>query len=214
MNRSQETAAISKALVAAQLEMKNPGFDTTNPHFRNKFASLAAVRNAVVPVLAKHGISVTQEIATVEGGISCLTIFTHETGQYFEFGPLVMPASKQDAQGFGSATTYAKRYSLQSAAGVVGDDDDDGNAASDKLTNVQRGDRSGRPDTSGVDKELVEAYSQGFKNALLNADSKKVLELHNELRTQAELYTATGDKLTAKQRADIRSIVDATKKVA
>jgi hypothetical protein len=135
MNRSPETAAISKALVAAQLEMKNPGFDTTNPHFKNKFASLASVRNAVIPVLAKHGISVTQEVTTVEGGISCLTILTHETVQYFEYGPLVMPASKQDAQGFGSATTYAKRYSLQSAAGVVGDDDDDGNAASEKLSN-------------------------------------------------------------------------------
>lgn len=129
MNRSPEIAALAKALVAAQAEMKNPAFDTTNPHFRNKFASLAAVRNAVVPVLAKHGISLTQDVTTIEGGVACLTILTHESGQYMEYGPLNMPATKQDAQGFGSACTYAKRYALQSVCGVVGDDDDDGNAA-------------------------------------------------------------------------------------
>lgn len=130
MNRSPETAAISKALVAAQVEMKNPAFDTTNPHFRNRFASLAAVRNATLPILAKHGICVTQDLTTVDGGIACTTILTHESGQFFEFGPLVMPATKADAQGLGSASTYCKRYSLQAVCGVVGDDDDDGNAAS------------------------------------------------------------------------------------
>jgi 2-methylisocitrate lyase-like PEP mutase family enzyme len=44
-------------------------------------------------------------------------------------GPLVMPASKADAQGYGSAATYARRYSLLAAAGVVGEEDDDANAA-------------------------------------------------------------------------------------
>lgn len=56
MKRSENCAEISAALAAAQAEMKNPSFDSTNPHFRNKFASLAAIRNAVVPVFAKHGL--------------------------------------------------------------------------------------------------------------------------------------------------------------
>lgn len=130
MKRSEQTDAISKALAAAQAEMRNPSFDSTNPHFRNKFASLAAIRNAVVPVFAKHGLSVMQELSSIDHGVSCTTIVQHESGQWMEFGPLTMPASKPDAQGLGSAATYCRRYSLQAVASVVGDEDEDGNEAS------------------------------------------------------------------------------------
>ena len=124
-----ELGAIAKALAAAQAEMSNPGFDSKNPHFQSRFASLASVRNAVVPVLARHGISLSQDLQTVEAGVACFTILTHESGQRMSFGPLVMPVSKQDAQGVGSACTYARRYQMMAVCGVVGDDDDDGNQA-------------------------------------------------------------------------------------
>lgn len=130
MKRSENSADISTALSAAQAEMKNPAFDSANPHFRNRFASLAAIRNAVVPVFAKHGLSVMQELTTVENGVACLTIIQHASGQWLEFGPLIMPATKSDAQGLGSAGTYCRRYALQSVAAIVGDEDDDGNEAS------------------------------------------------------------------------------------
>ncbi|NCW72853.1 MAG: hypothetical protein EBW12_07645 [Actinobacteria bacterium] len=130
MKRSEPCDAISAALAAAQAEMKNPSFDSTNPHFRNKFASLAAIRNAVVPVFAKHGLSVMQELTSGEDTVACLTVVQHSSGQWLEFGPLAMPVSKPDAQGYGSASTYCKRYSLQSVAAIVGDEDDDGNEAS------------------------------------------------------------------------------------
>jgi len=120
---------IAAALAAAQAEMTNPPLDSANPHFRSRFSSLAAVRNAVVPVLARHGISMTQDLRTDGNCIACTTILSHSSGQQMTFGPLVMPASKADAQGFGSAATYARRYALMAAAGVVGDEDDDANAA-------------------------------------------------------------------------------------
>jgi hypothetical protein len=129
VKRSEPCDAISAALAAAQAEMKNPSFDSTNPHFRNKFASLAAIRNAVVPVFAKHGLSVMQELTSVEGAVACLTVVQHSSGQWLEFGPFAMPVSKPDAQGYGSASTYCKRYALQSVAAIVGDEDDDGNEA-------------------------------------------------------------------------------------
>ena len=143
MRRSEESNEISKAFAAAQAEIKNPAFDSSNPHFNSKFASLAAIRNAVVPVFAKHGLSVMQEITPgalavsadpAENGIpgvNVLTIVQHESGQWFEFGPTFMPTSKDNAQGFGSASTYARRYALQAVAAIVGDEDDDGNAASE-----------------------------------------------------------------------------------
>jgi hypothetical protein len=120
---------LATALAKAQAEMSNPKFDSQNPHFRNKFASLAAVRNAVVPAFSKHGLSVLQNLVTTAEGVACETIILHSSGQSLKLGPLLMPAMKHDAQGLGSAATYARRYSLLAAAGVVGEEDDDAEAA-------------------------------------------------------------------------------------
>ena len=123
-----ELGELATALAAAQAEMQNPRFDKTNPGFRSKYASLAAVRDAVIPVLARHGIAVMQSLGAGGGEVCCATRFIHKSGQYME-STLSMPVSKQDAQSIGSCATYARRYSLMAMAGVVGDDDDDGNAA-------------------------------------------------------------------------------------
>jgi hypothetical protein len=123
-------ANLATALANAQKEIANPKFDSSNPHFKSKFASLAAVRNAIIPVLAKHGLAVVQDLQSTDRGISCLTILLHASGERLDVGPLVMPATKPDAQGFGSAATYARRYALLALVGVAGEDDDDGNAAS------------------------------------------------------------------------------------
>lgn len=121
--------SLAAALVAAQLEVQNPPLDATNPHFKSKFASLPAVRNAIVPVFAKHGLAITQDLRTTERGIACTTILMHKSGQTKAYGPLEMPATKLDAQGLGSAATYARRYALLAVAGVAGEEDDDGSAA-------------------------------------------------------------------------------------
>ena len=123
---------LAAALAKAQADMKNPGFDSTNPHFRNKFASLASGRNAVIPTLAKYGLSGIQNLTTQDAMIACETILMHASGQSMRLGPLMLPATKTDAQGFGSAATYARRYSLMAVCGVVGDEDDDANAATGK----------------------------------------------------------------------------------
>jgi len=134
MNTSQDIGELAKALAAAQTDLKNPKFDSTNPHFKSKYASLASVRDTVNAAMTKHGISVVQELRSAVGasGVECLTRLIHTSGQWIEFGPAFFPAQKNDAQGFGAASTYARRFTLQAAAGVVGDDDDDGNAASGK----------------------------------------------------------------------------------
>jgi|SRR5688572_12427277 len=126
---SEAINELAGALAKAQAEIQNPKFDSVNPHFRNKFASLAAVRNAIVPVFAKHGLSIVQDLTVADASIHCTTIILHSSGQTMRFGPLPMPVMKPDAQGFGSAATYARRYSMLSIAGVAGEPDDDGNAA-------------------------------------------------------------------------------------
>ena len=157
---------LASALAAAQLEMKNPRMDSTNPHFRNRYASLAAVRDAVVPLLARHGISLMQNLTTTERGIGCETILLHTSGETLRFGPLVLPATKADAQGFGSAATYARRYTLMAIAGVVGDEDDDGEGAVRSVVPAAQAPSLKK----NMPKEVASAELSSLK-ARMNADS-------------------------------------------
>lgn len=129
MNKSDSIAAISKALAGAQAEMENPGFDSMNPHFKSKFASLAAVREVVLPVLNKHGLALSQWPTASEGAAGCTNLLSHTSGEWIE-SVCLFPLDKNNAQGAASCVTYARRISMQSIAAVVGEEDDDGNAAS------------------------------------------------------------------------------------
>lgn len=128
MKMSPSIAALAKALVAATKELKNPGFDKVNPAFKSKYATLASVRDSVTPVLAKHGLTVSQGLCNSEHGVACETVLIHESGEWIA-STFSVPVTKHDAQGTASASTYARRYSLMALCNVVGDDDDDGNAA-------------------------------------------------------------------------------------
>ena len=129
MMHSENIAEIAAALAKAQSEMQNPQFDSKNSHFESSYASLASVRNAVVPVLAKHGISVMQDVVSNPEGVTCTQLLAHTSGQWIRTSGMFVPVNKANAHGYGSATTYARRFSLMALACVVGDDDDDGNAA-------------------------------------------------------------------------------------
>lgn len=128
MTTSEQINEIAAALSKAQGEMKPAVKDATNPHFRSKYADLAANVEAARGALAKHGLSVVQEPTTTERGIAVATRLMHSSGQWIQFDPLTVPLSKADAHGVGSATTYARRYALGAALGLVAEDDD-GNAA-------------------------------------------------------------------------------------
>jgi len=124
MIKSETIELLAGALVKAQADLENPSFDSQNPHFKNKYASLATVRDTITPPLAKQGLTVIQLLGQKEGGITCETVLLHSSGQWIS-ETLFMPSAKQDAQGFGSAITYARRYALMAICGVVGDEDDD-----------------------------------------------------------------------------------------
>lgn len=129
MRSSDSIAALAAALSAAQAEIVNPAFDATNPHFGNGYASLAAVRNEVLPKLAKHGLSLLQPLVAGEGSAGCGTLLLHKSGEWLELDPILFPVAKPNAHGVAGAITYARRIGLQAVGACVGDDDDDGNAA-------------------------------------------------------------------------------------
>jgi hypothetical protein len=120
---------IASALVRAQRGFAPALKTSTNPHFRSKYVDLAGCIEAVVDALNAAGIALIQRTSKNSTGVTVETVFVHESGEMMECGKLHVPASKQDAQGYGSALTYARRYSLMAAAGIA-PEDDDGNAAS------------------------------------------------------------------------------------
>jgi hypothetical protein len=125
-----KTTTLAQALVKAQKAF-GPALKTnTNPHFRSKYAGLDACIEAVVDALNDNGIALTQKTHETERpGVVVETVLVHESGEELSFGKLFVPSSKADAQGYGSAITYARRYQLQTALGIA-PEDDDGNAAS------------------------------------------------------------------------------------
>lgn len=122
---NQIIVALSKALPAlegAKKNAENGAFGGT------KYANLSAVIKAIEPV-REHGLWYRQVSHETQSGACIETIYIHESGQELSAGKLFVKADKATAQGNGSAVTYARRYSLQTAFGLDAEDDD-GNAAS------------------------------------------------------------------------------------
>jgi hypothetical protein len=114
------------ALAFAEIEAATKSAD--NPFFISKYADLPAIIGAVKPALVKYRLFFTQSCHPSESGVIVETVLHHANGESMSLGQLYVPANKHDAQGFGSAQTYARRYALQTAFGVPVEDDD-GNAA-------------------------------------------------------------------------------------
>ena len=120
---------IYQAFIAAQKAFGPALKTSTNPHFRSRYADLSACVEAVIDSLNNNGIGLIQTTHECETGVTVETILVHESGATMSSGLLHLPASKQDCQGYGSALSYARRYSLMAICGIA-PEDDDGNRAS------------------------------------------------------------------------------------
>lgn len=147
MQHSESMKAIAPALLAAQKATEFAKKDATNPHFKNKYADLPAVIEAVKPALNAAGIVYIQTASPSDDNrLHLTTMLMHESGEWIS-DTLVMPLPKQDPQGYGSAMTYARRYALAAITGVY-QDDDDGNAASGPATRPTQAQNDAAPSES------------------------------------------------------------------
>ena len=111
-------------------EIKQPLKDADNPYFKSKYVPLENVVEAIDSVGGEHGLSFIQEVKTSEDGkVGVTTVIFHTSGEWLEFEPLYLKPDNTKPQAYGSAITYARRYSLSSAFGITSDQDDDGNEA-------------------------------------------------------------------------------------
>lgn len=125
-----EKPSINAKFVRAYAAMANPPLDSMNPHFKNKFASLKATLKVIRDACKPQGIAYIQTIHYGEP-TNTITSFVldEDSGDKIALStfPLVFPA---DPQKRGSELTYAKRQLAQADWGLVGDPDDDAEAAS------------------------------------------------------------------------------------
>ena len=133
MKSSTEIKDIAAALSKLQAENKGAEMEAVNPFFKSKYSNLKDVWDSIRESVGKNGLAILQDVTTKDICVSVTTLVTHSSGQWIEFGPLEVPFAKKDAQAVGSAISYAKRYALSAAVGVVsGIEDDDGNEAMPK----------------------------------------------------------------------------------
>lgn len=177
---------LCKAMAEAFPEIRTAAFDKTNPHYKSKYATLGSVIEAIKPALASRGLWFLQNIHSLPGFASVETIIVHASGESMSCGITSIPVGKNDAQGYGSALTYAKRYSLSSAFSVVADEDDDGNEAcaqSKVSTTYQKNEAD---DTSKIEKQRLSDseimdYAEEVKRRVENLPGKNYLIDYSKL---------------------------------
>lgn len=134
---------IAQALVKAQKEFAPALKTNSNPFFKSKYADLSVCIEAVIDALHNNGIALIQRNHDCDSGVKVETILLHESGEEFSGGVLHVPAIKNDPQAYGSALTYARRYSLMATCGIA-PEDDDGNAA------TRLGEKQNKPEQKKV----------------------------------------------------------------
>lgn len=130
---SPEQDKVCSALCAAQAEMPAAEFDSSNPYFKSRYASLGAVIRTSQPILKRHGLCVFQPAVTDGRTVHVQTQIIHTSGQWLDAGTLTVevgePKGNSVVQEVGKLITYLKRYGWASALGMYADEDTDGNDA-------------------------------------------------------------------------------------
>jgi hypothetical protein len=192
MKTSDNLNELAKALAAAQGEMKNATLNKVNPHFKSKYADLAAIRDTVTPALAKHGIAVVQGTDTEENSIVVFTRLIHSSGQWIESR---FPIPYDKPQAMGSGITYGRRYTLSAVTNIAADEDDDGNAANEKAAAPPEPkkayERNGivRAEFERLQKGIYQVEAQGTMDDLAmfwKANAKSIAALPADWRAELE----------------------------
>src|SRR5690349_19222256 len=127
---SESQDKVCAALAAAQAQMPAAAFDSNNPFFHSRYASLGAVIEASQPILKVNGLAIFQVPLTDGQTVSLKTRIVHASGQWLDGGTLSLPVGdpkgKSLIQEAGSIITYLRRYAWSSVLGMYADEDTDG----------------------------------------------------------------------------------------
>jgi len=200
MKTSDSITKIAEALSKAQASMTGAKKASANPFFKSKYSDLSSVMEAISKPFADNGLSFVQSPGFDGERITVETRLIHISGEWIE-GCCVLPPTKNDAQGYGSAITYAKRYGIQAMAGVPSVDDD-GNAAVKQA-----------PPKKRVNKKQVQQYVVNFTEAIETQDGLALREMGDELKETPE-QEAVWQSLDSQQKAEVKRLLHEMKAAA
>ena len=129
---SASVKELATALIAVQADLPTITKDrlAKGEKFSYAYVGLDTVMPEALAILNKNGLALTQTVGTAEDGTGTTlsTMLLHKSGEWLsDTQPLLL--ARQDPQGQGSAITYARRYGVMAALGMVADEDDDGASA-------------------------------------------------------------------------------------
>lgn len=125
MQKSDQIGSLVTAMAKAQAEITNPPLDSVNPHFKNRYASLAVHLESIRAPFARHGLVMLQGVANGNGMVVVTTMIAHSSGEWISSAMEMPMPDRATAQQIGSIVTYLRRYSLASMALITGDEEDD-----------------------------------------------------------------------------------------
>jgi hypothetical protein len=197
----------SAAFVRAQAGFGAILKTSINPHFNSRFAKLDACIEAVIDSLHKNGLALLQKTHEYEKGVAVETILMHESGEQISGGIFAVPANKQDPQGYGSALTYARRYSLMAVCGIA-PEDDDGNAASKPKKPMQIPANTAGQDYLDKCDEQERALILDFAMEIESADDQGAFDAYTKAKQtlDTEQQAALWSKVSSQKRTAIKKI--------
>lgn len=208
MRQSEQINELAGALAKAQGKIEGAVKAAINPHFRNQYADLGNVWAAIREPLTSNGLAVVQLLRGVERGVECETILMHGSGQFIAES-LFVPASKSDAQGYGSAATYARRYGLQAMVGIAPVDDDGEGARGKGGNDDHRDPPPPKPGPKSVERAtpLAEAHREITNGTASTAPQGKPANAQPSAKEWANSDEAKG--WLAQAKTEINAINDA-----
>jgi hypothetical protein len=143
MEHSETFVELTKALAQAQGDFPPVPKSRTNPHLKNKYATLDDVINTIRAPLKAHGLSFVQPLSNgTDGAVVLETIIMHESGEWISTTAHVPAMGENrgvnELQSFGAALTYMRRYMLTAMLGISSEEDGDGQKATRKRQSAPR----------------------------------------------------------------------------
>lgn len=126
MTRSESIQNLAKALQIFQVKMQSIKFDSINPHFKSKYASLSHILEEIKEPLIESGLNIIQ-MPVEENGL--VTMLIHSESGEFISSTYYMKPDRQTPQGYGSVITYQRRYCIAGILNLSFEQDDDANEA-------------------------------------------------------------------------------------
>lgn len=179
MEQSPSINNLTKALLLFQVKVDTIKFDSDNPFFRSKYASLTQILQKIKDPLIESGLVVSQFPIGKDG---LVTMLIHaESGEYIRTTYYMQP-EKETPQAHGSVVTYQRRYCIQSILNLNFDNDDDANAASPS--------NNPNPDPAKASKESKASKEKQWLNKGTDMFDKAIAKLKDGTTTIDKIKAA------------------------